>query len=595
MKIPEDPRKVSPDLVVGYRRPRSTLEAERYKLKAAEKGHEAQQLAHERQMQAFESDRVARTINFVGNLTEAGIKFADQLIQNEAARQLENAEVLVDQGFNDVKLDLFNNPYEQEEAGIAPPGAEKPPQRVVLRHDKVWEEAKDKIKEDVLETLTNPRAKKAFETWYEGESQKFGQELQWNARTIMKTQQKVDSNNNIEYWISKGRIDKVNELLAAGRVTGLYDPAEIDKIGDSARGTIAYNIAKGAARSLGYENGIKFLNSPEMGTILKKQGLNPEDLTGEMRDKIEKELLADFNNMLAENEKAKKEYTHKTNDDFVTKLATGYDLGKLKKEVLTSHLDPIGQGGKQWWIDKIDAKLKADVKAIDTEENQNYIDDQDKKATLDRLILQDKKDEAYNYLMNNAGADKDGNPGISLDDVDGYKKDILKEKTDAMKAARKEGIELIDNAFKRMIKTVETPETKIVLDTANKRLATKFRNSITDDMSPDEIVKKADEILNEENITFISKRLDDLSAGWVREKKREEKRLELIRGIGIEKKDEFNQSFYDLMGAWPERTGTDPNDNMPIVGYQENVYKWDGKKWLILVDEEKDKWKKYKK
>lgn len=698
MKIPTDPRTVQPSSETTFKRPRSTIESEKYALQAAEKGYE-------RQMAGYESDRIARTINFVGNLTQTAVQFADKLIENEAARQLSNAEVAIDQKFYDVKKDLADNPYEQQEvigAGGIAPGAQGP-QKLILRHEKVWGEAKTRIKDEVLKDLTNPRAKKVFETRYEKVAQDFGHELQNDARKIMRVQQKVDLNNNIQYWISKGKMNKVNELLSAGRVTGLYNPEEIDTIADNARSAIAYGITKSVASSLPFEQSMEFLNSPDaINKLLEKNGVSGADLTEEKRNEIIKELEDDLNNKLAKEEKAKKEYISKTNNDFVKKFATDYDLKELKKEVLASKLDPIGQGGKQWWIDKIAAKSKTDVNAIEankkqiaynaeydriknvideviesgetdkidktidkintsklrecdqdifnariknwgkgiekdirldeyviagekiksgeitrisqitnskdyehlsiddikklessikakiTADNPNYVNDLDKKAKLDRMILQGRKDDAQDFLNNNLGADKEGNPGISLKEAGKYQDDLNKEREAALKNATKEGIELIDNTFKNMIKVAENPKDKFDIETAQKRMVTKYREMITDDMEPDEIIQKAKKIIDEEQVANITKLLTDAHDSWMGKEKKTAKVMERVKTIGLN--DNENKQFVEFMGEQPEKVARDEAGDLNYL-YKDMVYKFvDGE----LKKYKGGKWRKVK-
>lgn len=408
-KIPTDTRSVNPNLVVGYRTPKSYVKAEKYAFKAAEKGHE-------RQMQQFENDRIARTINFVGNLTQTAIDFTDKLIQNEAARQLSNAEVIVDQEFNNVKTDLANNPYEQKDVigaeGIGPgtPKAEAQPQRWILRHDKVWGEAKQKIKDEVLKTLTNPRAKKLFEMRYEGVANNFGRELQNDARTIMRNQQKVDSNNNIEYWVSKGRMDKVNELLAAGRATGLYKPEEIDTIADNARTAIGYVNAKKEAVNRynigGFDAAHSYLMSNE----------TPENLTTVNRDRIIKEIKTEDEYIKAQREDAETRQTEQLMNDFTMRYTKPDNdvktLQGLREDVRQSAL-PYDK--KASFIKKIDTDVES-LLGGEKDKSKWEITDPDTEAKVVDYI----RNPDYSKEQKAALIKKYHGKGLSTDDTNKY-------------------------------------------------------------------------------------------------------------------------------------------------------------------------------
>jgi len=687
MKIPEDTRSFTPNLVVGYRRPRSTIEAEKYAFKAAEKGHE-------RQMASYENDRIARTINFVGNLTQTAIAFADKLIENEAARQLSNAEVTIDQRFYDIKKDLADNPYEQQEvigAGGIASGAQGP-KKLILRHEKVWSEAKEKIKDEVLKDLTNPRAKKIFEARYEKVAQEFGHELQNDARSIMMKQQKVDLNNNIEYWISKGRMDKVDELLSAGRVTGLYNPEEIDKIADYARTAIAYEITKSYTTAVPFEQGLEFLNNPDMiDKLLRKNGLSGSDLTEESREKLKKKLetelklakqqQAERDRQIFEQEQerldranipavsggegdkmwwqgkldarlkadegaAKTEAKHKVYNaeydrmnnavkelieagetDRADEILDQIQKSKLKESdqgILTSKINNWRKGIEEdIRIDEyLDAKEKiengeitkigqisnskkyehlslADIKSLESSlktkikaDNPNYISDQDKKAQLDRMILQGRKEEALDFLRKNIGADKDGNPGISLKEAGKYKDELLKEREEAVKNATKEGIELIDSTFKQMMTVAEDPKDKFDIETAQKRIVTKYREMIIDDMEPAEVVQKAKDMLDVENVATVSNMLEDAYSGWFGKKKREQA-MEAVKAMGLNDAEIAKQDFKEFMGAEPGRVGKDKEGNT-IVQYNNDIYGLIDGVWKIW-SKDKEKWLKYRK
>jgi len=571
MKIPEDTRSVNPDLVVGYRRPRSTIEAEKYAFKAAEKGHE-------RQMQQFENDRIARTINFVGNLTKAGGEFVNKLIENEAARQVENAEVMVDKGFYDIKKDLADNPYEQQDVigagGIAP--GFKGPQTMILRHDKVWGEAKEKIKDEVLKTLTNPRAKKLFETRYEGIAQKFGQELQNDARTIMRNQQKVDSNNNIEYWVSKGRMDKVNELIAAGRATGLYKPEEIDTITDNARTAIAYGITKSVASSLPFEQSIQFLNSPEqINKLLEKNGLSGSDFTEETKNKIEEELQEDHDFALAKVAEAEKQHQEQLDNQaleaVMTDKATFADFreggrfaglerdrkehyynvllkdseeaapenneGALYLEALDDYdagklvLKDLQESGKYYDLttphnEKLRGMLrkkKEDAmedlkKAREDAEKKKEIAIKSDDATIDKIISMEIDPDIEAKELRNFIFDARSEGLLNKTDFKMYIDRVSKKKPNIV---LKESLDTIDSHFKDEQEDAESKE-KIELEKEKIQLKKYIAEQAEkNDWTDEQILQAIDNNLNPRKRKFVSKILDKMSFGRLGESEEE--------------------------------------------------------------------------
>jgi len=245
-KIPEYIPSIHPDYTVEFRKPRSTIEAEKYRQKAQEKGFE-------RTIQGYEDQRTAQAISFIGDITQKGLQFADQLIENEAARQLTNAEVMVNKRFDGIAVDLENNPYEEKVLTGTPEHPGVVTQE--LRHYSVWSEAEDRIKQEVLETITNPRAKKIFEDRYQKIAYEFGKALQTDARHKMRVQQRVDLMDNLEYWTQKGNMKKVNEYLSAGKAGGLLAPDEIDNIRDQSKHTIDYNGLRAEAYNTLYQKG----------------------------------------------------------------------------------------------------------------------------------------------------------------------------------------------------------------------------------------------------------------------------------------------------------------------------------------------------
>jgi len=239
-------------------------------------------------------------------------------------------------------------------------------------------------------------------------------------------------------------------------------------------------------------------------------------------------------------------------------------------------------------IKSLESSLKTKIKA----ENPNYISDPDKKAELDRLILQGRKEEALDFLRKNTGADKDGNPGISLKEAGKYKDELLKEREEAVKNATKEGIDLIDSTFKQMMKVAEDPKDRYDIETAQKRLITNYREMITDDMEPAEVVQKAKDMLDVENVATVSNMLEDAHSGWFGKKKREQA-MEAVKAMGLNDAEIAKQDFKEFMGAEPGRVGKDKEGNT-VVQYNNDLYGLIDGVWKIW-NKDKEKWLKYRK
>lgn len=344
-RIPEYQRRINPNYATGYRRPRSTIEAEKYRQKA-------QEIAHERTIQSIKDQRTSQLINFVGDLTEAGGQYFNQLMENEAARQLTNAEVMVNKSFDDIANDLEDNPYEEKIITGTPnqPGVKTQE----LRHYSVWKEQEEKIKNDVLQTITNPRAKEIFEQRYQNMAYEFGKALQDDARSRMKQQQRVDLLNNMEYWTQKGNMKKVNEYLSAGQAMGLFTPEELDKLKDTSERTIKYNRtysqAFGVLQARGLEEARKYLYSDQV-----PEGLNNEDIS-EMENALEAKW---------------KEYQGQLNDQ----AFEDYRIGRLREEDLgdEGRYGSLSANKKEHWLDAIRKQNKArEKRELQEEYNAKY-------------------------------------------------------------------------------------------------------------------------------------------------------------------------------------------------------------------------------
>ena len=223
-------------------------------------------------------------------------------------------------------------------------------------------------------------------------------------------------------------------------------------------------------------------------------------------------------------------------------------------------------------------------------QNPNYKTDTRVQAKLDELILQDKTEEAKAYLKANTGAGPDGKPRIALDDAQKYKEDLEKEEKAAIKQAKSDGVTQIKDIFGEFVKEVEEEGERLEIDKARARMITRFRTMTQDVDSPEAVTKILEGLLEEESLYDLGRQLENLQGGLFGAGRKEEERLELIRGIGEE--NDLLAKYVSWKGAEPVTTA-----NNGTGFFDGSVwYRWDEEKerWEYCVDIEKDKWLKVK-
>jgi hypothetical protein len=415
MKVPTEKRQVTLQFEIGYRKPRSTTEAEKYRFKAAE-------VAHERTIESLESQREISSIYFAGDLLKSSLQIAQNIVKAKEAVEFTKAETEARKALDDLWLrytsprEEYVSPAEQEL------GKEPEPRPSHETWGEKFQSDRESIKESTLEKMKSPGAKEEFSLRYERLANATAIKLEDEAQTRTIYALRAEALENYDYAVADNDFFRVKEIVYRDVNLGLFNAVEGKTLIDGARKRIAYNVAKKAAYSMPYEKGMTFVDSPEMGEVLKKYGLDPKDLTEEMRDKLLEEIKTEYEYRKAQVKEARKLEIDRINSEFFQRytepnIPVG-ELKKLREDIRKSYLP---WKDKEKWVNSIDKDIEDILKEEDEEDETRW---EITKPEIDAKVVdyitkpEPSKEQKAKFIKKYHGA------GLSTGDVNKYLKQI---------------------------------------------------------------------------------------------------------------------------------------------------------------------------
>jgi len=328
MEIPQRKSQISPPYVETYKRPVSTVRAEKHLAKARE---------YEYRTRMFQS---------FFKLGQQGLEVADKILEAKEATELMKAETTTAKMQQDFLLSLQDPdnpiPYGEWESRVLNMNA--------------------KIKEEVLSGMTVERSINVFLDRYERMSNDFyfdivkaaqKQDVLQAVADFYESYNSILNNNSIA---DEKKKSKAYEYIAGAEAGYLIDPSEANRLKNETDSIIAYN------KTYREMQGVLMEEGPDEARryIYSVEGLRTDDLS--------------------ELEKAIKEYESAVFDKELLRIAEAEADDTLSADLIfDSDLPVRGKYGKVWYLDRYNAsaekEMKSSKKKAEAAEYKNLMND----------------------------------------------------------------------------------------------------------------------------------------------------------------------------------------------------------------------------
>lgn len=526
MEIPVYPQRVRPP---SFRKPVSTAKAEG-KLAEARKYQEK-----------------ARTLSFIGDITQGVLNVANRILQTQEAVEVMNAETEVAKRFDELLLSFQNpeDPVHWSEYG------EK------------WKEVRESTKADVMEGMKLPGSKKEFERRYERMANERETQLQFDVYKQQASEMRADFDRDYNYWVEKGNFNKVKEYIAGADAGDLLIPGEADELLNKAKRDIAYSQT--------FQKAMTYRTIEEARKYIFSEDV-PEGLLYDDRKSIFEDLKSYHESIQAEQVQELERVRTQMQGEILQKYAVGNvkELRQLRAQVLALKiLPPVGTHSQKWWVDEIDTKIKTYLDATskgETDPNTQF--DPEIYAKMLRVIyddsinLADKKE----IIMSNMGADSKGNPRLrAKEDIPTLLKLAEAEKSFTAKMAFKSFDLALANGIITPMQYID-----IATEFHEAEQSGKFTEDVLKQIAKNALIKLSEEYLKEEldkNILLFGKRK---TKKYIEEYPPEER---LIKEKSIQ--TGLAKEFEDFFNKKPVDTYIDEYGREAI---------FDGENWYMKID-----------
>lgn len=382
-----------------------TAEAE---IAYAQAGEYLQQ-ARESSYQASKYRYQANLANKVLAITRTGYELLERLNEARVADQFGTAITNTTEDLNNLDLEFSRqNDYTEYQQKTKERFSQFPEEKIDYSYAQYrtekYEGSAQKIREQRLEEITNRKAKEAYEKWFRTELVKRGFNVAQDSNKREIQYLGVKLFENLDKAVTNLDKKLVTILIRGAVADGILYEHDAERYEKEYHHEIDLGVTERIARGMGFEEGIKWLNSDEV----------PEDLSYEEIKKIEGRIRTDWGLAL----KAEQERHERVRNEQNILAGQMYIKGELTLGLLERETNAEGifsdfeDSDVRVWINMLESRATSKGK------DPSEISDPLKRLEFIRLYADPKntRDFLEKWLRENVGPDEKGDPRLSAED-----------------------------------------------------------------------------------------------------------------------------------------------------------------------------------